>query len=150
MSTLYIDVCGGSVPKLWGDDAHKYFGCALYGNLKRRGAIELQHRFRIIFPKCRLVLMNEHVALKQQLKLFDAVVSPTVLFGLPTFALHKSQVRKKMINKYDRFNRLHMEWHDWYLGQCGDWSVTRGPQPEEWHKQGDLGILAFGHSSFFP
>ena len=39
------------------------------------------------FPRHRRVLVNKHVSIKLRMKFFDAVVTPTMLFGIHTLAL---------------------------------------------------------------
>ena len=39
------------------------------------------------FHRHRRVLVNKHVSIKLRMKFFDAVVTPTMLFGIHTLAL---------------------------------------------------------------
>ena len=117
---LYIDGCGDL---LWGEEKHKYLGRTISGHLKRRCLVELQHRIQIgwmIFHKYKCILTNKHIALKLRLQLFDAVVAPTILFGLATLPLTKSDYHT--VDKLQRkMLRLIVGWirHD---GE--DWSDT--------------------------
>ena len=80
-------------PCCGGEEKHKYLGRTISGHLKRRGLVELQHRIQIgwmTFHKYKCILTNKHIALKLRLQLFDAVVSPTILFGLATLPVTKS------------------------------------------------------------
>jgi hypothetical protein len=120
---LYIDGCGDLLAVLWGEEKHKYLGRTISGHLKRRGLVELQHRIQIgwmTFHKYKCILTNKHIALKLRLQLFDAVVSPTILFGLATLPLTKSDYHT--VDKLQRkMLRLIVGWirHD---GE--DWSDT--------------------------
>ena len=120
---LYIDGCGDLLAVLWGEEKHKYFGRTISGHLKRRGLAELQHRIQIgwmTFHKYKCILTNKHIALKLRLQLFDAVVSPTILFGLATLPLTKSDYHTVAKLQRKMF-RLIVGWirHD---GE--DWSDT--------------------------
>ena len=72
------------------------------------------------FHKYKYILTNKHIAFKLRLQLFDAVVSPTILFGLATLPLTKSD--HHTVDKLQRkMFRLIVGWirHD---GE--DWSDT--------------------------
>ena len=120
---LYIDGCDDFLAVLWGEDKHRYLGRTICGDLKRRGLVELQHRFQIgwmNFHKHKYILTNKHVALQLRLKLFDAVVSPAILFGLATLPLTKSEYQ--LVDKLQRkMLRLIVGWVR-FDGE--DWSVT--------------------------
>ena len=63
---LYVDVADGMIEVLHEDDCHKYLGRHLPGNLRNRGAIELNHRIAAAwgkFHKHRSRLMNKDVSL---------------------------------------------------------------------------------------
>lgn len=67
------------------------------GNLARRGQVEFANRLACAwgkFHKHRQWLMNKHVSVHRRLKLFQAVVSPTMLFGLTTLPMTKTQVNQ--------------------------------------------------------
>ena len=57
----------------------------------------LQHRSQIAwmrFDEHRGTLLNRHVCLRPRLKLFDSVISPTILFGLLTCPLASNHLQK--------------------------------------------------------
>ena len=72
------------------------------------------------FHKHRLILTNRHVALQLRLKLFDIVVSPTLLFGLSTLPMTKShletldRLQRKMLRNIVGWARFPLE----------EWSTT--------------------------
>ena len=94
---LFVEVCGEMVQVLTGDQTHKYLGRSLCGSLARRHVVEFNHRVQLAWnkfhPHCR-VLVNKHVSIKLCMKFFDAVVTPTILFGLHTLALTGAQLSK--------------------------------------------------------
>ena len=79
---MYVEVSHDLVHVLHEGSSHKYLGRHILGNLKQRGCVDLNHR---------TILTNKHVSLKLRLKLFNAVVTPAMLFSLHTFALTKLQ-----------------------------------------------------------
>ena len=76
---LYIDGCDDFLAVLWGEDKHRYLGRTICGDLKRRGLVELQHRFQIgwmNFHKHKYILTNKHIALtKSEYQLVDKLAS---------------------------------------------------------------------------
>ena len=97
----YIDVCGELVETLGGESCHKYLGRKLCGNLASRVSVEFAHKLQVAWRKfsrhrSTLVNKNASLALRMKLfdKLFDALVSPTILFGLSTLPLTKMHVQK--------------------------------------------------------
>ena len=76
---------------------HKYLGRHLPGDLLQRSHTEIGHRIQSAwckFGKHVRVLMNKNISIKLRLKLFDAVVSPCVLFGLGTLPLYVDALTK--------------------------------------------------------
>ena len=120
---LYIDGCGDLLAVLWGEEKHKYLGRTISGHLKRRGLVELQHRIQIgwmTFHKYKCILTNKHIDLKLRLQLFDAVVSPTILFGLATLPLTKSDY-----HTVDKLQRKMLQLIVGWIRHDGeDWSDT--------------------------
>ena len=94
---LYLDIAGSMLEVLMHADVHKFLGRQISGNLSQRHVIELRHWIRVAwykFQRHRKVLTNEHVSIKLRLKLFDAVVTPTILYGLHTLPLTHFQLQK--------------------------------------------------------
>ena len=100
-----MEVGGSFAEILHGTTAHKYLGRLVPGTLKTRADTELTHRLQAAwakFHKHKHVLTNRHVSVKLRLKYFDAIISPTVLFGLaslPLTTFHKriDVVQRRMI-----------------------------------------------------
>ena len=84
---MYAEVSQDLVHILHGKSSHKYLGRHIPGNLKQRGRVELDHRMTSAlakFKKHRTTLTNKHVSLKLRLKVFNAIVTPAMLFHFGT------------------------------------------------------------------
>ena len=90
--------------------------------LTRRNS-EFAHRLQVAwnkFHKYKHILLNKHVSLVLRLKLFDAVVSPAMLFGLATLPLAKGCLQKlgvvqiRMLRSIVGWVRIHddLSWRD--------------------------------------
>ena len=80
----------GFLELLSAEGAHKYLGRAFCGDLRKRGLRAVEHRLSCGWGKFRSLmptLTNRHISTALRLKLFEAVVSPTVLYSLETVAL---------------------------------------------------------------
>jgi hypothetical protein len=91
-----VEVAGEFVDILYGQAVHKYLGRKLPGQLSQRGRVELSHRFQNAwwkFNEHRDTLLDQDISVASRLKLFEAVVTPTVLFGLSSCPLTKQQVQ---------------------------------------------------------
>ena len=89
-----VDINGGSVDVL-SDATHKYLGKIYAGDLTTRGHVGFQHRVQLVWAKFhqfRTVVTNKDVSIKLRLKLFDAVVTPRILFGLVTMPLTQTEL----------------------------------------------------------
>ena len=99
-----------------------YLGRSLYGSLARRHVVEFSHRVQLAwnkFHRHRRVLVNKHVSIKLRMKFLDAVVTPTIWFGLHTLALTGVQLSKldsiqtRMLRSMVGWIRIQDEsWHD--------------------------------------
>ena len=70
-----------------GDDVHKYLGKILTGDLRNRGRLVIAHRRKVCwgkFHKHAHILLNKHVSLQFRLKFFEAIIAPTILYGMAT------------------------------------------------------------------
>ena len=79
----------GSITLLSLDETHKYLGRKFSGNLRKRAQTAVDFRIQcawIKFRELKYALCNRHVNLRSRLRLFDAVVTPTLLYGLQTIA----------------------------------------------------------------
>ena len=84
--------------------------------------VEFNHRVQLAwnkFHRHRRVLVNKHVSIKLRMKFLDAVVTPTILFGLHTLALTGVQlskldsIQRRMLRSMVGWTRLQDEsWHD--------------------------------------
>ena len=83
-------------------------GRHLPGNLYERARVEINHRIQSAWYKYSLharILTNQNISVKLRLKLFDAVVTPSILFGLAAIPMHQMALEKiavtqrKMIRK---------------------------------------------------
>ena len=93
----YVDVCGEMIQVIHAETVHKYLGRNLGGNFWARRNSEFAHRLPVAwnkFQKYKHILLNKHVPLVLRLKLFDAMVSPAMLFGLATLPLTKGCLQK--------------------------------------------------------
>ena len=96
-SSAFVNVCGEMVHIIHAETVHKYLGRNLGGNFLARRNFEFVHRWQVAwnkFRKYKHILLNKHVSLVLRLKLFDAVVSPAMRFGLATLPLTKSCLQK--------------------------------------------------------
>ena len=78
---MYLDVHEDMTLVLHGKDQHPY-PCA---------AMEFSHRIRAPISFTSVELAEKHVPLKNRLKLFQAVVTPVVVYGLSTMPLTDKQ-----------------------------------------------------------
>ena len=91
-SSEFVDVCGEMAQVIHAETVHKFLGRNLGGNFLATSNSEFAHRLQVAwnkFHKYKHMLLNKHVSLVLRLKLFDAVVSPAMLFGLATLPLTK-------------------------------------------------------------
>ena len=97
VAPLYLDIAGSMLEVLMHADVHKYLGRHISGNLSQKHVTELRHRIRVAwyaFQRHRKMLTNKHVSIKLRLKLFNAVVTPTILYGLHRLPLTHFQLCK--------------------------------------------------------
>ena len=120
---MHVELAGDSVEILSGRSKHKYLGKTLVGDLRHRAEVELGHRLQVTwakFHKHRHVLTNKHVALKLRLKFFDSALSPTVLFGLATLPLSKSQLQRLDVTQRKMLRTI----VGWVAVDSTDWKTT--------------------------
>ena len=104
----FVDIAGSMVEIIQAQSYHKYLGRHLSGEPTFRQRIEANHRIKCAwfkFGQHRDTLCNKNISIKLRLKLFDSVVSPTILFGLAILPLSKVSIteimtgQKKMMQK---------------------------------------------------
>ena len=94
---MFLDIGDYIIKFYMGGKIKKYLGKKLFGDLRKRALVGLQHRSQIVwmrFEEHRDTLLNRHVCLRPRLKLFDSVISPTILFSLLTCPLASNQLQK--------------------------------------------------------
>ena len=84
--------------------------------------IETNHRIQAAwmqFHKRQYILLNRHISLSKRLKLFDAAISPCILYGSSCFCTTKKQllilkrVQMKMLRRIVGWNiSMDMSWED--------------------------------------
>ena len=82
------------------NDKHKYLGRYISGVLENRSNVEVAHRIQCAwhkFGRRSSVLTNRNVSIKLRLKLFDATVSPSALFGLCALPISQPNMAKIIV-----------------------------------------------------
>ena len=105
----YIDVGGEMIQDLGDGKTHMYLGRKICGDFRRQSRTELAHRISAAwgkFNKLRFIFVNKHLSIKGRLKLFNAVVTPTALFGLSTLALTARQLEQLDICQRKMFRNI--------------------------------------------
>ena len=104
----YLDISGEVVTVLGNNETHRYLGRLLCGDLSDRAATEIKNRLQnslYKFSQHSRTLTNRNLSIKLRLKLFDSVITPSILFGLaalPVTQAHLDKVdvtQRKMIRK---------------------------------------------------
>ena len=93
----FVDIRGEMFEVIDEVSVHKYLGRHLTGDLDDRGPSEAKHRIQAAwhqFHKYQKQLTNKNVSVKLRLKLFDAVVSPCLLFGMAVLPLYQHWLSK--------------------------------------------------------
>ncbi len=118
---MLVDIGGMFVEIVRNGSSHKYFGKALPGDLSRRGQRNLDHRLSCAWLRSHELqhtLCNRRILVHLRLRLFDSVVSPTVLYSLSTTALTATQldwldgIQRKMVRRIIGWIRVDDEdWH---------------------------------------
>ena len=94
---LLVDLAGMFVEVIKTGSSHKYLGKSLPGDLASRGQRNLDHRLACAwmrFHEMGHTLMNHKIPVNLRLRLFNSVVSPTVLYSLSTTPLTSSQLER--------------------------------------------------------
>lgn len=75
----------GSIEHIARDSAHRYLGRRFPGDLRNRGSVAVEYRIVcawIKYNQFRHVLEDKMVSIRVRFKLFDSIVSSTVLYSL--------------------------------------------------------------------
>ena len=101
-STAFIDTGIGFLEHVHATGKHKYLGRCFSGELRDRGQAALDHRASCAWMKFRALqstLTNKHVNLKLRLRLFDAVIMPSICYAMETIPLTKVQAERLNIGQ---------------------------------------------------
>ena len=110
-----LDVIESMVEIVQPEASHKYLGRYLPGEFTFRQNVEVNHRIKCgwyAFGRHSAILCNRNVSVKLRLRLFDAVVTPTILFGLAVLPLSQVSlnkievVQRKMLRKIAGWVRI--------------------------------------------
>lgn len=111
----YVDICENLVEIIGPESHHKYLGRNLPGECVFRRSVEVKHRIQCAwykFGQYKHILTNGKVSIQLRLRLFDAVVTPTILYGLAVLPLSTillediEIVQRKMLRKIVGWVRL--------------------------------------------
>ena len=111
----YVDVTENFVEIIDAGSYHKYLGRHISGEFIFREMTEINHRIQVAwyrFGHHKQVLCNRNIGIHLRLKLFDAVITPTILYGLATLPLSSVSLKKidvvqrKMLRKIVGWVRL--------------------------------------------
>ena len=107
-----ITDCGavGIVPKL---GVHKYLGRAFSGDLRDRGSVVLSYRTSCAwmqYNNLKHVLENKHVTVQLRFKLFQSVITSTILYSLETCPLTEC-LPDKLDVLQRKMKRKHIGWN---------------------------------------
>ena len=110
-----VEIGGMMIEILQKDHCHRYLGRLLNMDPNKRIDFELQNRVRICWGKFhqhRKWLINLDVPIRLRLRLFDAICSPTILFGSAVLPLNLKQrqsldiLQRKMLRLMVGWRRL--------------------------------------------
>ena len=79
------------------------------GDLLQRGYIEIAHRIQCAWFKFGTharVLTNKRISVKLRLKLFDATISPSLLFGLSALPVHEVSAKKLDATQREMYRQI--------------------------------------------
>ena len=105
------------------DGKHKYLGRYLSGVFENRSMIEVAHRIQCgwqKFGRHANTLCNKNVSIKLRLKLFDAAVTPSVLFGLHVLPISKNSMDKIIGCQNKMFRKI----VGWTWSSEGNWETV--------------------------
>ena len=96
----FIELNSEMVQVVFGIETHMYLGRRLPRNFRCRAQTELSHRSQAAwatFHERKHILTDRQISISKRLKLFDAVISSTILFGLADLAITAKQRQPLMI-----------------------------------------------------
>ena len=93
----FLDIADNLVNVVDASEHHKYLGRYLSGEFIFRETIEVNHRIQCAwykFGQHANILCNRAISIHLRLKLFDAIITPTVLFGIAILPLSATIIRE--------------------------------------------------------
>lgn len=122
-SIAFVDIANNLVEILNSDsDAHRYLGRQLRLSHESRIQVEINNRCKLAWyslHRNRHLILNSEISTSLRVKYFDAVITPTILFGLATLPLTATQqkriwaIQRKMLRKLVGWRRIADEpWQD--------------------------------------
>ena len=99
----------GPVDVLGVQDRHKYLGRLFTGDLKTRGKSAIDHRLSCGWMKFKAfqhVFEDKQVSVKLRFKLFDSIVSSTILYGLDTARLTAAMLHRIDVTQRTMLRRI--------------------------------------------
>eukprot|EP00973_Karenia_brevis_P062155 8644362-Karenia_brevis.AAC.1 len=114
----FIEIDGEFVEILPWHAHHRYLGRMINLGSRNRRSYEIRNRKKCAwaaFHKFKFILLNPHISLRSRLKLFDACISPVMLFALGTLPMTKSDiagigiVQRKMMRRIIGWRRIESE-----------------------------------------
>ena len=94
---VLVDTAAGPLELLPADSIHKYLGRAWSGDFAKRATTATRHRLGCAWGKFGSLdktLLNHWVNLHSRLKLFDACITPALLYSLETCPLTQGLLSK--------------------------------------------------------
>ena len=122
-SYSYLDIDENFVEIIEAGSHHKYLGRYLAGESTFREQTEVNHRIQCAwykFGQMKNILCNHHISIQLRLKLFDAVVTPTILFGLAVLPLSSASLEKIQVTQRKMLRKM----VKWVRIQGEAWDVT--------------------------
>lgn len=104
-----MDIANELVAIIQDNESHKYLGRHLPGNIYERARVEVGHRIQSAWYKYRLyarTMTNRNISVKLRLKLFDAVVTPSMLFGLAAIPIHQTALNKIVVTQRKMIRKI--------------------------------------------
>ena len=125
------------VPKL---SVHKYLGRAFSGDLRDRGSVALSYRTSCAwmqYNNLKHVLENKHVTLQLRFKLFQSVITSTILYSLETCPLTEMYYERLDITQRKMMRKM----VGWNFVAGDTWELAGRKMKERLHRCTDqLGI----------
>ena len=121
VAPMMVDAAGSMVELVRGAATHKYLGRMFSGDLTKRGQCNLSHRLSCGWFKFHCFqhsLLNRKIPVHLRLRLFESVVSPTVLYSLSSTPLTATQQQKLDATQRKMLRRIvgwvHHSDEDWH------------------------------------